>query len=90
MNSESYNAGMERKRKFIHDSGVPTFGKSDVSIAFNCMGCRKRKEGFRMKIWYQFEKKKNPKLQIYYTARHRNLGQVCSEVCYSMVVMRMS
>ena len=88
--NESHNSSMEKKRKYINDTGVPTFGKEDVSTAFNCLGCRKRKDGFRMKVYYTYEKKKNPDHHSWMCKYHHKLGHVCSEICYSMVVMRMS
>jgi hypothetical protein len=89
MNNSEHNASLNRKRERIHSEGVPTFNKHDVTMAFNCMGCRKRKEGFRMKVTYTYEKKKNPDRPNRYEW-DRKLGTVCSENCYSMVVMRMS
>ena len=89
MSNAEHNASLNAKRERIHRGGVPTFNKHDVGTAFNCMGCRKRKEGFRMKVTYSYEKKNNPDQNYRYVYEYK-LGMVCSEACYSMVVMRMS
>jgi len=88
MNNEQHNAGFERKRKLIHEGGIPTFGKEDVTTKFNCIGCRKRKDGFRLRVFYQYERKNNP--NGHYGCMKHNLGYVCSEICFQMVVMRLS
>lgn len=89
MNATEYNANLNKRRECIHSEGHPTFKKHDVTTSFNCMGCRKRKKGFRMKVTYTYERKNNPDKNIRYEW-DRNLGTVCSEICYSMVVMRFS
>ena len=86
--NEKHNACMEKKRKYIHEQGMtPKFNKYKISIGFNCLGCRKHfKEGNRWMVTYNYSEEKTRRGFTY----ERNLGKVCSDLCYDMVVMRFS
>lgn len=86
---KNYRENDRRKREYIHADGVPTFGRVDVTYGFNCMGCRKRKDGFRTRVFYRYEPKNNPDNGGRGQWNHY-LGYVCSEICFQMVVMRLS
>lgn len=88
MSNYNYNGPVERKRAKILAKGTPVFSKFDISLGFNCIGCRKHfKEGNRMMVTYHYKKDEGYKRIYQY---ERNLGKVCSDVCYTMACMKYS
>ncbi len=84
--NEKHNEANNRKRDRIHQQGVPIFSKTHISIGFNCIGCRKHfPKGERWMVTYHYIKS-----DAHPWMYERNLGKVCSEICYSMAVMRFS
>jgi hypothetical protein len=89
--NEKHNASMTRKRDRIHSEGTPVFNKHDVSIGYNCIGCRKHiNNGSRMMVTYHYREDENGRAPGRHYNYERTLGKVCSEICYTMVCMRFS